>query len=625
MFDETAFLEPGASRRKLVIAIHGYANGAKRLKAVRRVIGDSLPDADIFAPELPFARNFICVEPVEDIVVDLMDRIDALVAKRKSDLQDDGYEEIILVGHSFGAVIARKIAILANGEQRTSGGDVPAPFENKLARFQAGRPWAALIRRIVLLAGMNRGWSASSAMNWLTSVKWSAMEFFGETVLAFFVGKPTAFAIRKGAPFLVQTRLQWLALMNRDYGPRPDLITVQLLGTIDDLVSPDDNVDYVIDDPGYQGGGGPSFYYLEVPESDHSGIVEMAGNSSAAVWRATKFAQALTFDRSDLTRQSIPRRDMADSLPPPPNPNPINVVFVIHGIRDKGFWTQKIARKIKECAANAGKDFESFTESYGYFAILPFLAPLVRQRKVEWLMDRYAEVRARYPHPDTKFYYVGHSNGTYLAAHALDDYPAVRFERIVFAGSVVRKDFVWSNYTGVGGSTAPRVKALLNFVATGDWVVALFPKALQPWRWFNLGSAGHDGFDAGSATGPIYQYKYIKGRHDAALVESNWETLANFIVSGTLPSTPSSLWDGKQNWFWKAAGVCSYVLFPVFALAVLLFGAALFLSMFGPAPCEWFAPQWSICTAQPTVHQAATRAIMFFLYLWGVYLFVTRF
>jgi hypothetical protein len=35
--------------------------------------------------------------------------------------------------------------------------------------------------------------------------------------------------------------------MSADYGPRPDLLAVQLLGSGDDQVSPDDNVDYSVD------------------------------------------------------------------------------------------------------------------------------------------------------------------------------------------------------------------------------------------------------------------------------------------------------------------------------------------------------------------------------------------
>ena len=81
-------------------------------------------------------------------------------------------------------------------------------------------------------------------MDWAKTVEWSVLQFIGEVIL---LVKPTLFAIRKGATFLVNTRLQWLALMDPDYGPRPDLVTVQLLGTGDDLVSPGDNVDYSVD------------------------------------------------------------------------------------------------------------------------------------------------------------------------------------------------------------------------------------------------------------------------------------------------------------------------------------------------------------------------------------------
>jgi hypothetical protein len=144
------------------------------------------------------------------------------------------------VGHSLGAVLARRLVITAFGEQHDLTGDRPAPFEPELAQFRNPRAWAGLISRSVLLAGMNRGWSVSSAMDWITAVKWSVLQFLGDTI---FRGKPTVFAIRRGAPFLVQTRLQWLALMSVDYGPRPNIVAVQLLGGGDDQVSPDDNVD----------------------------------------------------------------------------------------------------------------------------------------------------------------------------------------------------------------------------------------------------------------------------------------------------------------------------------------------------------------------------------------------
>ena len=306
-----------------------------------------------------------------------------------------------------------------------------------------------------------------------------------------FQGRLTIFAIRKGAPFLIQTRLQWLALMRRDKPPQ--LTLVQLLGTVDDLVAPDDTIDYAVD---FEREG--SFFLLEVPETGHYNAVDMApaDPDSAKVERWKAFSDALSAPIDALKQKAIPREDMADSLSPKPDKGVKDVVFVIHGIRDKGFWTQKIARAIKREARAQKEEFRSVTASYGYFAMAPFVFPWVRRQKVAWLMDRYTEARARYP--KAKFSYVGHSNGTYLVARALQDYPAARFKHVVFAGSVVRCDYNWHALMQPNpANSGPRVERVLNYVATGDIVVALLPKAMQPIKPLDLGSAGHDGFRQG--------------------------------------------------------------------------------------------------------------------------------
>lgn len=241
------YFEPDPDGRSLdlVVVIHGYGSGGKCMSAVRETIREALLDSDIYAPELPFGRVWrISLQPAETVVAKEMKTIDSLVDKRVR--LDGGYRSVTFVGHSFGAVLARRLAIIAFGEQHDEKGDRPAPFEETLKNFREARPWANSTTRIriVLLAGMNRGWTVSSVMDWAKTVEWSVLQFIGEVIL---LGKPTLFAIRKGAPFLVNTRLQWLALMDPDYGPRPDLVTVQLLGTGDDLVSPGDNVDYSVD------------------------------------------------------------------------------------------------------------------------------------------------------------------------------------------------------------------------------------------------------------------------------------------------------------------------------------------------------------------------------------------
>jgi pimeloyl-ACP methyl ester carboxylesterase len=518
---------------------------------VRALIRKDYPHADMYAPEMA-VKSFLCRIPAEDMVAELTEAIDRLYDAR----QDDPYQSITLVGHSVGAVFARKISIIAHGEQHDADGHVPAPFETRLAAFRGKRVWAASLRRIVLLAGMNRGWTADSGGSWSANFIRGVWQAFGELS----GGKYTIFALRRGAPFLVQTRLQWLALMNPDYGGRPPMTVVQLLGTVDDVVAPEDSIDFAID--GVNNTGNVSTYnYLEVRHSGHSDVVDMSESGTDATAaarnaRRTQFKRAFAASPDELSKYRIDRAQMEDTLPPPPDPSVKNMVFVVHGIRDKGFWTKKIARTIK---AEAGEErFESWTESYGYFAMLPFLLRSVRQRKVEWLMDRYCEARARYP--NAAFHYVGHSNGTYLAAKALLDYPAARFSRIVFAGSVVRRKYDWGSLIA-----AKRVDKVLNYVATCDWVVALFPKGVQLLRFFDLGSAGHDGFDDKA----VHQIHYIEGDHGAGHKESMWGDTARFIVHGKTPDITFPPFQKHQNGVLRVAGSVSGVL--------LLAGLALFV------------------------------------------------
>lgn len=331
MDDLAQYLELGKGSNELIVLLHGLGNASERLAAVRQVIRATRPHADIFAPELPIAHGAFCQEKCESIVARILAAIDCFVMQRS-----EGYISITLIGHSFGAVLARKTAIIAFGEQISPSGDKPAPFEPEFNAYHAPRTWATSISRIVLLAGTNRGWSVASAMDWWTSVKWMIVELAGEILL---FGKPTIFAIRRGAPFLVQTRLQWLAMMNPDYGPRPDIITVQLLGTADDLVAPDDHVDYSVDLFG--GREHQSYFYLEVNASDHLNVVEISTTgspqtASARTQRREKFLIALNSPRAELARQCITRDEMADVLSSMPDPSVTDVVFVVHGIRDKG-------------------------------------------------------------------------------------------------------------------------------------------------------------------------------------------------------------------------------------------------------------------------------------------------
>lgn len=627
-----ASLVSGSEGDELIVFLHGMGGTQENIDGVVGAIRESKPNADILPPLMPYGsglRGWLCRADAAELVACMLRAIDQLHDQHK-------YQRIIFTGHSLGAVLSRKIAIVAHGESRE------APFEKALEGFKDRRRWAGTIQRIVLLAGMNHGWTVSSAMDWLTTAKWAIGSLLGEFVWR---GRQTIFAIRRGAPFLVQTRLQWLALMRTPRGgeqstgvthKRPDFFIVQLLGNTDDLVAPDDNVDFAVDLGADR--MSRSYLYLEVPHTDHASIIQMAPLTASAAanfdpaareveararnGRRERFKIALTMPREQIAALAIPRDQLADSLPPKPNKDVSDIVLVIHGIRDKGFWTQKIAGAIKKEAAARDKEgaekdelpegagrralaeggtLRSFTGSYGYFAMAPFMFRPIRRRKVEWLMDNYAELRARYP--EARVSYVGHSNGTYLLTDALCLYPASDFKHVLFAGSVVRRKFEWhrflrpSKIVAAGEVSAaeerdrkrPGVDKVLNYVATDDWVVALLPKAVEPLRIFDLGGAGFDGFAEADQT-LLYQVRYVKGKHDAGIRETQWDHIAKFIVRGRFPPPVDPDFKSEQNERLRRWSERSYWLFWVVVVFVLAVGAGLLgwtiwaLGIFGLVP-----------------------------------------
>jgi pimeloyl-ACP methyl ester carboxylesterase len=273
---------------------------------------------------------------------------------------------------------------------------------------------------------------------------------------------------------------------------------------------------------------GQDFYFLDVLKSGHANVIEM-DESPAGDCRRKALETALTSAPDELREVSVAVMDV----------NPVmqdcaieEVVFVIHGIRDEGFWTDKIGRAVVIEGKADGRAFARVTSTYGYFGMFPFLLPWERLQKVEWLMNQYAEAIARYPNA-TRFHYVGHSNGTWLLANALERYSCCQFKRIVFAGSVVSSRYDWRARIN---RAPPQVEAVVNHAATGDWVVAYFPNLFESIRIQDLGGAGHRGFEKAQLdSGDVRNVEYVVGQHSAALQEDNWKAIAKFVVRGEWP------------------------------------------------------------------------------------------
>lgn len=536
-----------AGRKTLVVVIHGLGGSARRMgdviDAVRTAYGTQ---TEVYAPDLPHGRK-LSGTPATEIIAELLAGIDA---------RDDAIrpERIVLVGHSVGATLARRLFLVAAGS--------PDNFRpgRRIGR-ERPRAWAEKVERIIMLAAFNRGWKISARMSWYYAALFNVVGLVGHILPGRLGWTPTAFDFRLGAPFMVQTRLHWLAYRRNPppgivHAERPMLI--QLLGTQDDLIAPVDQVDLAVDgsDQAFLDGqtaGGVAgktvqdYFLIEMPHTGHEEAIKLRG-SGAALERGRLLGLVLTGSRSDFDgttgkdRIAIDPALLVDEIEGLDN-RVNDTVFVIHGIRDDGFWTHRIAEKVRELGgvdADGATVFRSWTPSYGYFAMLPFILPWIRFEKVEWFADQYVTAFAQYPR--SNFHYVGHSNGTYLAARALADYPAIHFKHVLFAGSVVRRGYRWARLID-----EKRVTAFQNLVAADDGVVALLPKSVEWLPGFDLGGAGFDGFREAGKRPAITEFKFLRGGHGAGIREEHWPKIARFIKDGVpferSPTDPADLYD----------------------------------------------------------------------------------
>lgn len=539
MHNGRGFSKNGASK-SLAVFLHGLTGSGRSLVGVIGALKE-LPkgaDTDVFVPDLPFQWHSR-VSPNE-VIANLVVALDAIWDRRA--VGGTPYESVLLVGHSAGSLYARKLYLVGMGECPA------APFESELllalnvmqcASPAMPRPWALATSRLVSLAGMNGGWSISHHMSAKRGVQMGMALLASRFLQTYGMSQLIAMSVRQGAPFVTQLRLQWLALRKRAAQEGSKLATVvQMLGTEDDLVPPSGNIDPVT---------GSDFIYFEVPKSGHGSVLCMGEEHGQDGLRRKKVFQHA------LQPQGVSNIEPLPVVQPQTQDLSVtDVVFVIHGIRDLGYWTQKIGLRVAALAARSDtpRKIALETSTYGYFPILSFLQPWSRQEKVEWLMDRYTAAKACYPL--ARFSYIGHSHGTYLLGQAMKCYPAVAFENVVLAGSVLRTDYDWRTLFDSG-----RVKRVLNLVANGDWVVATFPNAMRRVNWQDMGGAGHYGFSE-SIHGLIQLQapeKYVIGGHSTALNEGWWSSIAEFVLHGKFVAPPMPLSTKHKWWVSMLAGL----------------------------------------------------------------------
>lgn len=520
----------GASRWRLKRTLWGQS-GDKNELAISEDEGRLTPNlreaplgpVDFLAPR--YVHNPLSNADPKRVALEFQKAIHNQVKGREE--AGNPYRSIVLVGYSAGSIILRKAMVWGLGQDQDHWDrELGQNWHWNWALTEDGAQMSGMISRIVLIAGINRGWSLESRpkdMSRSLYVAYKLLEFlarpgpFGRFILA----------LERGEPFISNLRLQWLRLADR-LGGLPT--TIQLMGTIDDIVSRDDNRDVLA--------LGDS-HVLLVEYADHNGIMQLHDPKHGAYFRR-RLDQALKgeIERDDIaeTEAQRVRNGHLTSLETvtgmrSKQDEPISmIVLPVHGIRDNHDWCNHFRHKLQR-SLTSGRALCPST-SYGHLSILRFLLFPTRRRVVRWFVDLYTESVASVGDPTIPVHFVGHSNGTYLLARAMLDYEAVVIDRAVLTGSVVRRNFPWNDLRNQN-----RIGYLRNERAATDLIVGVFPGFYQQLSnllpgshsILDIGNGGLWGFDDPPVGQDVERF-YLDGGHGAGVREQNLQHLVDFVL-----------------------------------------------------------------------------------------------
>jgi serine/threonine-protein kinase len=190
---------------------------------------------------------------------------------------------------------------------------------------------------------------------------------------------------------------------------------------------------------------------------------------------------------------------------------PPKVVIPLHGIRTHAEWQRAFVTLTQETNLENLRErlpdvfYCPFDEwSFGYFWLPSFLSPRKREQKNKWfryeydrlLESKHAEIKnTNYPS------IVAHSFGTYILGHALIKYEYIKFDKLIFCGSILPRSFPWKTLIDRG-----QVSKIRNEYGTKDiWV------RCAGWFIKRAGSSGYNGFDVevdGKVNQKMFLYKH---------------------------------------------------------------------------------------------------------------------
>jgi len=246
-------------------------------------------------------------------------------------------------------------------------------------------------------------------------------------------------------------------------------------------------------------------------------------------------------------------------------------VFLLHGVTTRGKWQKDVSSLL------SAQGLIPIPLDFDYFGARQLVWPPARKRKRQWLLDEYERECARLQCQSPSI--VAHSFGCYLVASLLKKYSQVRFDRVVFCGSIVHPAYRWADFAARG-----QVRSVLNQFGGEDfwaWVVQ--------WGVEDAGPSGYSGFSQPCAV--LQQQNHPEFEHSDYFFDLNYnQSWLPFLLGKPVAALAASP-DASQtpvNWRFRS----------VLAVVLLLIGATLSSSV----RYVWSrSEKWSLNAEPPSV------------------------
>lgn len=224
------------------------------------------------------------------------------------------------------------------------------------------------------------------------------------------------------------------------------------------------------------------------------------------------------------------------------------VLILLHGIQTDGAWQQLVKSELQSI-----KWLNVIPLGYDCVAPWQLVGPF-RKKPINIIQGEIEAIRAR--EPDAKLMLIAHSFGSYITSNILKNCPEIIFDRIIFCGSIVSRNFDWANH-----AKKMQAGSVLNDVGTKDvWPI------IATCTTFGYGASGFLGFQKSFVIDRYFKYAHStyfvpKRRH----VKKYW---LPFIRDGEVVPSRWSLRKPKTSFFvlWMAHPLIGrFMFFTVFA------------------------------------------------------------